>query len=176
MMRAPLDNEKVGQVHLARNIEIRFAEPRDAAAICALLADSFSEYRPLYTSEGYAATVITSEQVADRLREGYVWVAVSKKTVVGTVSVVARNESLYVRGMAVRPAARGQRIGESLLAQVEKFADAGKCRRLFLSTTPFLDRAIRLYERLGFQRIDEGPQELFGTPLFTMEKFLPDKL
>ena len=157
---------------LGRNIEIRAAELCDAEAICSLLADSFSEYRPLYTSEGYAATVITTEQVADRIREGPVWVAVSEETVVGTVSVVARSGSLYVRGMGVRPAARGQRIGESLLAEVEKFADAGKFRRLFLSTTPFLDRAIRLYERLGFQRIDGGPLDLYGTPLFTMEKFL----
>jgi ribosomal protein S18 acetylase RimI-like enzyme len=52
---------------------------------------------------------------------------------------------------------------------------AGKFRRLFLSTTPFLDRAISLYERFGFQRNEEGLRELFGTPLFTMEKFVPDK-
>jgi putative acetyltransferase len=74
--------------------------------------------------------------------------------------------------MVVRPTARGQRIGERLLAQVENFAVAEGLGRLFLSTTPFLDRAIRLYERLGFQRINEGPHDLFGTPLFTMEKFL----
>jgi ribosomal protein S18 acetylase RimI-like enzyme len=78
--------------------------------------------------------------------------------------------------MAVRPTARGQRIGELLLAQVENFATAERFQRLFLSTTPFLDRAIRLYERLGFRRIDEEPQELHGTPLFTMEKFLSEEL
>src|SRR5260370_227302 len=43
---------------------------------------------------------------------------------------------------------------------------------MYLSTTPFLDRAIRLYERFGFQRSDEGPLDLFGTPLFTMTKRL----
>jgi len=44
------------------------------------------------------------------------------------------------------------------------------CKRLYLSTTPFLHSAIRLYERCGFRRTDEGPHDLFGTPLFTMEK------
>jgi ribosomal protein S18 acetylase RimI-like enzyme len=140
------------------------------------LSASFAEYRPLYTPDGYAATAITSEQVAERIVEGPVWVALSDEMVVGTVSVVARNASLYVRGMAVRPTARGQRIGELLLAQVEEFTGAEGFRRLFLSTTPFLDRAIRLYERLGFQRTDERSHDLFGTPLFTMEKFLSDKL
>jgi putative acetyltransferase len=164
------------QVDLSRNIKIRPAEPRDSPAIASLLADAFSEYRPLYTSEGYSATAITSAQVEERISEGPLWVALSNEMVVGTVSVIARKGSLYVREMAVRRAARGQRIGELLLAEVEKFADAEGIKRLFLSTTPFLDRAIRLYERLGFRRIDEGPQELYGTPLFTMEKFLPDEL
>ena len=72
--------------------------------------------------------------------------------------------------MAVLPTARGQRIGELLLVHVEQFAVSKGFRRLFLSTTPFLDRALRLYEKFGFRRTDEGPNDLFGTPLFTMEK------
>jgi len=56
---------------------------------------------------------------------------------------------------------------------VQGFAVAQECKRLFLSTTPFLSRAIALYERLGFIRTAEGPHDLFGTPLFTMEKMLP---
>jgi len=31
---------------------------------------------------------------------------------------------------------------------------------------------MRLYERFGFQRTEEGPHDLFGTSLFTMEKQL----
>ena len=37
-------------------------------------------------------------------------------------------------------------------------------------TTPFLSSAIRLYEGFGFRRTNDGPQELLGTPLFTMKK------
>ena len=43
---------------------------------------------------------------------------------------------------------------------------------MFLSTTPFLESAIRLYEKFGFQRTSDGPLDLFGTPLFTMQKSL----
>jgi N-acetylglutamate synthase-like GNAT family acetyltransferase len=160
---------------LFRDVDVRLAESTDASAIASLLAASFSEYQPLYTAEGYAATVITEEQIVERIGQGPVWVALSDEIVVGTVSVVAKGHSLYVRGMAVRPTARGQRIGERLLREVESFAIGGEFRRLFLSTTPFLHRAKSLYERIGFQRTDEEPHELFGTPLFTMEKFLPDK-
>jgi putative acetyltransferase len=152
------------------NITIRFATPNDAEAIASLLFESFVEYEPLYTPEGFAATAITTEQIVARTSEGPVWVSVREEEIVGTVSVVAKAQSLYLRGMAVLPLARGERIGALLLTHVEEFARTEGFSRLFLSTTPFLDRAIRLYERFGFRRTSDGPHELFGTPLFTMEK------
>jgi hypothetical protein len=57
-------------------------------------------------------------------------------------------------------------------AFVETFARAERYQSLILSTTPFLTDAIRLYEQGGFRRSQEGPQELFGTPLFAMVKEL----
>ena len=155
-------------------IQIRLAEDIDAGAIAALLFESFAEYESLYTPEGFAATAIAPEQIAKRIAEGSVWVAVCGEMIAGTISVIRKENSLYLRGMAVLPAARGQRIGELLLTHVEQFAAAKDFRRLLLSTTPFLDRAIRLYEHFGFRRTDEGPHELFGTPLFSMEKVLSD--
>ncbi|MBV8858771.1 MAG: GNAT family N-acetyltransferase [Acidobacteria bacterium] len=152
------------------DIQIREAAPDDASAIEAVLREAFVEYRASYTAAAFAATTPAAEQIRSRMDEGPVWVAVLGGVIVGTVSVVARGESLYVRGMAVLPAARGRRLGEALLSQVEELASAHEHRRLWLSTTPFLSRAIQLYERAGFRRSDEGPHELFGTPLFTMEK------
>ena len=140
-----------------------------------MLFESFAEYQSLYTPEGFLATAITAEQIAHRIAEGPVWVALLGKEIVGTVSVIPKDDALYIRGMAVLPAARGQRTGELLLTHVEQFAATQNFQRLLLSTTPFLDRAIRLYERFGFRRTDEEPHELFGTPLFTMEKPMPEK-
>lgn len=151
-------------------IRIRLAEIGEAQAIAALLFESFVEYESLYTREGFAATAITGEQIVARMSEGPVWVAVLDERIVGTASVLAKAESLYIRGMAVLPAARGERIGALLLTHIEEFAKTEGFSRLFLSTTPFLDRAIRLYEHFGFSRTSEGPHELLGTPLFTMEK------
>ena len=153
-----------------RNITIRFATANHAEAIASLLLESFVGYESLYTPEGFAATAITGDQIIARMSEGPVWVAVHEEDILGTVSVVAGAESLYIRGMAVLPAARSRGIGALLLTNVEEFARTEGFSRLFLGTTPFLDRAIRLYERFGFRRTSESPHELFGTPLFTMEK------
>lgn len=83
-----------------------------------------------------------------------------------------KGEAVYIRSMAILPHARGQGIGRLLLEAAEHYAGERGCRRLFLSTTPFLGRAIGLYEHLSFRRTDDGPHELSGTPLLTMEKLL----
>jgi len=104
--------------------------------------------------------------------EGPVWVAAQGDQLVGAISAVPKSAGLYIRSMAVLPSARGYGIGYILLQSVEQFAIAKGYRRTFLSTTPFLHGAIRLYEHFGFQRNNDGPHELFGTPLFTMVKLL----
>lgn len=156
-------------------IYIRRVTADDVVPIASVMHTSFVEYESVYTPEAFAATTPTPEQIQHRMSEGPMWVALQDDIIVGTVSVVPKNAALYIRGMAILPSARGQSIGTLLLEQVEDFASKHNYARLSLSTTPFLTRAIRLYERCGFRRSDEGPYELFGTPLFTMEKTLkPD--
>jgi GNAT superfamily N-acetyltransferase len=74
--------------------------------------------------------------------------------------------------MAVLSSHRGHGIGHLLLQAVEQFAIAQGFQCMFLSTTPFLEQAIRLYEQFGFHRAHDVPHELFGTPLFSMVKRL----
>jgi N-acetylglutamate synthase-like GNAT family acetyltransferase len=153
----------------ASEIEIRLARADDVASIGQVLHASFVEYESLYTPEGFAAT---AQQVLKRMQEGPVWVAISEGRVVGTVAALMKGKSLYMRGMAVQPMARGLGVARRMLAQVEQRAREKQATRIFLSTTPFLTAAIELYGRAGFQRTSEPPHELFGTPLLTMEKSL----
>jgi uncharacterized protein len=153
-------------------IAVRMAMPDDAALVASVLENAFVEYRSSYTDGGFAATVLTKDKVETRMNEGPMWVALYNEAIVGTVAAVAKGEVLHVRGMGIVPAARGRRIGELLLKHVESFASGRGHKRMTLSTTPFLSRAIRLYEDFGFQRTNEEPFELFGTPLFTMVKNL----
>lgn len=153
-------------------VHIRPATPDDALSIESVLFESFAEYEAFYTREAFAATTPVADRISSRMNEGPTWVALLRHSIVGTVSVVPKEEALYVRSMAVLPTARGHRIGELLLNEIECYAVDHDYKRLFLNTTPFLSRAIRLYERFGFQRTVDGPHDLFGTPLFTMIKNL----
>ncbi len=146
-------------------IEIRTAVAADAPAIAAVLFESFVEYRSSYTDRGFNATTPTSDLLLIRMKEGPMWVALHNDAIVGTVSAIKRGEALYIRGMAVVPAARGHKIGELLMTQIENYAEAHKCKSLLLSTTPFLARAIRLYELFGYRRTSKGyAYSLWGVP------------
>jgi putative acetyltransferase len=153
-------------------VRIREASKADAETIASLLKAAFEEFEPLYTPGGLRATTPTADEIRLRFVEGPIWVAEQDERIVGTVSVVPKREGLYIRSMAVHPEARGGGIAGLLLKTAERAAEAFACSRLFLSTTPFLDAAIHLYERAGFRRADDGPHDLFGTPLFTMVKEL----
>ena len=148
------------------------ANRKQANAIASVLRQAFADYEPLYTPEGYRATVVSARVLLDRWDEGPVWVAVQGSAVVGTVSAVRVDDGLYIRSMAVVPAAAGGGVGRKLLEQVEELAIRELRAKLLLSTTPFLDRAIGLYERFGFTKSGSGPTDLHGTPLFTMQKQL----
>lgn len=153
-------------------VVIRRAGAADAVAVAEVLARAFAGYAPRYTPEALAATTPPPAVLRARMAEGPVWMAEHGGAAVGTVGAVRAGRGVYVRSMAVVPEAVGQGIGRKLLAAAEAFAAAEGAGRLFLSTTPFLDRAIRLYERAGFRRTAAGPHDLLGTPIFTMEKQL----
>jgi GNAT superfamily N-acetyltransferase len=159
-----------GEMPLVLQLEIRRAGPEDAAVVARVLQESFAEFKPLYSDGGFGATTPRAEQVLARMREGPVWLALHEGVALGTVAIVVRGASAYIRGMAVLPAARGSGTGSALLQHAENWAVKAGCARLFLSTTPFLGAAIRLYERFGFHFTDDETRELFGTPLLTMEK------
>jgi len=154
----------------ASEVQVRRATTDDAAWVASVLRQAFAEYEPLYTEQGYAATTPATAEVVARMGQGPVWVAVYGEQIVGTGSAVPKPEGTYIRGIAVVPSAKGLGIGRRLLDEIQRFAVEQGCTRLFLSTTPFLNTAIRMYEAFGFRGTNDGFHDLFGTPLFTMEK------
>src|SRR5262249_57522617 len=101
-----------------KEVEIRTASVNDVAAIAAVLAASFLEYKSLYTEKGYAATTPSEEVIKNRFAEGKVWVAAVEEKIIGTVSVVPQNESLYIRSMAVLPHTPVPQIFHPLFSQL----------------------------------------------------------
>src|SRR5260370_17126248 len=123
---------------MGRQIQIRRALPEDAPAIAVVLYESFGDYTALSTEEGFAATPPCKEQIEFRMREGPVWLASCDGTIVGTVSAVASGKVLYIRGMAVLPAARGSGAGPAPLDQGKNLTPPQGPPTIFTHPPPLL--------------------------------------
>lgn len=149
---------------------IKIAIDSNVPQIKSLLLESFMEFKKSYTADAFKATVISETEITKRMHEGPVWICTDENQIVGTVSAIIQDKSLYIRGMAVHPASRGMKTGEKLLNQTENFAISNNINRLYLGTTSYLKSAIRLYERCGFVRYDVT--DFYGMELIMMEKYI----
>jgi len=153
--------------------EIRLAKPGDETAIARVLFEAFSRFRNDYTPESFAIVTPSADEVATRFDEGPMWIAENEGEIVATVSVLPEPEWLYIRSMAVSPAAQGLGIAHRLLDVIEEYAYREGFEKLFLYTTYFSKGAIELYEKHGFAHVrDTTAEEWFGTPGLAMEKSL----
>ena len=151
---------------------IKIAEARDSRIIARILSAAFQEFKDKYTPKAFDATVISPEEVKMRIKNGIVWIASLDKEPIGTVSGKIMANTFYIKGMAVLPKERGKKIAYLLLKAIEEYAVENNCDELLLNTTPYLNKAIRLYDKFGFKIINKPPYELFETPLFNMKKSL----
>lgn len=160
---------------LAKNsaIQIRTATRGDAAGILECLRAAFAEYREEYTESAYLDTVLTPESLEMRLSKSAVFVALDgTQQVVGTVGVRQADEREgHIRGMAVRPEWQGAGVAQQLLNHAEAELRERKCSRVSLDTTNPLRRAMRFYERNGYDRSGKVT-DFFGMALIEYVKKL----
>lgn len=71
-------------------------------------------------------------------------------------------ECMEVKRIYVRPAFRGARLGERILARLLADAQDFGCDKVRLDTAPFMKAAHRLYEQAGF--VDRPPYEEVEVP------------
>jgi GNAT superfamily N-acetyltransferase len=166
---------QAGGRHRATEVVVRKAGAADATAVSELLRCAFTEFETLYTPEAFVATVLPDSRIIARLEEGPLWVAEKLPSLIGTVGAIRASDSVLVRGMAVHPSARGLGVGKFLLDQVERFAREEGVRLMTLYTTPFLDRAIHLYQAAGFTYTGEKANP-HGTELLRMTKVLTHEI
>lgn len=96
------------------------------------------------------------------------WVAEQNSGVVGSVFVQPSEgllDSAQLRMLYVEPAARGQGIGATLVAQAVSFARDRGYARMRLWTHTIQEAARRIYAAAGFSVVETMPEQNFGKSL-----------
>lgn len=94
------------------------------------------------------------------------WIAEKDRGIVGSVFLVRHEEGVAkLRMLYVDPSARGLGIGTRLVEECLRFAKQVGYRKMILWTNSVLTDARRIYDKAGFQLIEEAPHHSFGKDL-----------
>lgn len=114
---------------------------------------------------------LTADIVAKYLRDydpqwERCWVVEKQGSVVGSVFVVREDEATAkLRLLYVDPCARGLGIGGRLVDECLRFARQAGYKKIILWTNSVLIGARKIYERAGFELVEETPHHSFGKDL-----------
>ena len=148
-------------------LTVRGAGPGDRDAIQAVTLAAYLEYAASIPArwEGYRQNIIATLAAA---APGTQIVAIDDDRVVGAVLLYPAGTSIEkpggttltltwpeVRLLAVAPAARGRGVGAALMNECIHRARSAGATALTLHTTDVMQAAMRLYGRLGFERVHD---------------------
>lgn len=152
--------------------QIRQAVLQDSDQILACLQAAFAPYKHLYTAAAFADTVLDSLAVKTRMQRMHMLVATVGNQVIGTVSASLCDEHEgHLRGMAVLPEYQSSGVAKNLLRAIEQWLQESGCNRATLDTTLPLARAMKFYEKNGYERSGRTT-DFFGMTLIEYAKDL----
>jgi GNAT superfamily N-acetyltransferase len=152
--------------------QIREAREQDSEQILACLQVAFAPYKSLYPPAAFADTVLDAVTVKTRMGRMHVLVATAKDHVIGTVSGVPRDDGEgHLRGMAVVPEYQNRGVAQDLLGAIEHWLKEKGCNRVTLDTTLPLQRAMKFYEKHGYERSGRTT-DFFGMTLIEYVKHI----
>ena len=148
-------------------LTVRGAGPGDRDAIEAVTLAAYQEYTATIGAQwkGYRQNILATLAAAV---PGTQIVALDDDRVVGAVLLYPAGASIEkpggttltltwpeVRLLAVAPSAQGRGVGVALMNECIHRARTAGATALTLHTTDVMQAAIRLYERLGFERVHD---------------------
>jgi N-acetylglutamate synthase-like GNAT family acetyltransferase len=156
------------------NITFSKAQIQDINDIFLVLSKAFEPYNNNYTNDAFNATVLSPNEIKNRIlgKEYEIYVVKINEQVIGTVSISKKNQrQLYIRSMAVQPDYQKRGIGLFIFNKIVGLAKIKRINSIFLETSKPLKAAIKFYKKNGF--IFTGvTHDFYGIEIYEMIKKL----
>lgn len=144
-------------------VTVRHATAEDGEAVLRILLAAYGQYEALLSTERWTQYKESIEQAVDSPTTKARLVAELDGALVGSVFLYDSSVSAYgspqleihnpiIRLLGVVPEARGHGIATELIRASVRLTQEWQADRIHLHTSDMMDSAVRLYERLGFER------------------------
>ena len=124
---------------------------------------NFADYGFNHVHEAYCAKIAVEFILDPDQRRSRVWLAKKEDKIVGSIFIVERpNNQAQLRLLFVDRTVRGIGLGRWLVEESIRYCCASEFNLVYLWTVDGLDRAISIYESVGFARVAERSVEEWG--------------
>ena len=146
-------------------VVFRIAESHEHADVARVILKSYAEYGPLLPPDAWERYSQNIFDVRSRMTESELLIAVEDGEIVGSATFyparLMRTQSEWPREwtgarlIAVLPERRGRGIGKALVEECIRRSREQGAAAFALHTTPYMELAREMYERMGFVRVPE---------------------
>jgi GNAT superfamily N-acetyltransferase len=124
---------------------------------------NFADYGFNHVHEAYCAQIAIEYILVPEKGRSRAWLAKKEGKVVGSILIVERlDNQAQLRLLFVDRSVRGIGLGRWLVEESIRYCRAGGFNVVYLWTVQGLDRAISIYESVGFTRVAEKSVEEWG--------------
>lgn len=117
-----------------------------------------------YVAKTFFDFLLSYDPAKDR-----VWIAEHEGRIIGCIAIVNRGEKAQLRWVLLEKEYRGIGLGKKLLEQAIAFARDTGYKLLYLETTDDVKRALGMYEKAGFVRVGETPNDTWRENVLELE-------
>lgn len=146
-------------------LKFRTAESHEHSAVAQVILESYAEYAPLIPADAWERYAQNILDVRSRMTESALLIAVEDGEIVGSATFyparLKRTQSEWppewtgARLIAVLPERRGRGIGKAIVEECIHISRDQNAAAFALHTTPYMELARGMYERMGFVRVPE---------------------
>jgi putative acetyltransferase len=141
-------------------LTIREVKPEDNFQLAKIIRDVFEEYHTPKSGTVYSDPTTDNLFQMFRARQSILWIAELDNQVIGSCGIYPTEglseDMVELVKFYLSPSSRRKGVGKKLIEQTIQSALDFGYKRLYLESFPEFSKAIHMYEKLGFKRIDHS--------------------